>query len=150
MTLPDGPRRLEADLAMLAARFLFARQHELLRALATRGFDDLHARHGAVLAHLTPVGVRATELARLSGEHKQVIGALIDELDSLGYVRRTPDPTDRRAKLVRPTERGLRQMRAADQIVRLMHRGHAARLGDQVFDQFVRTFVDLTATRGSN
>ena len=31
---------------------------------------------------------------------------LVDELERLGYVRRGPDPTDRRAKLIGLTERG--------------------------------------------
>jgi DNA-binding MarR family transcriptional regulator len=142
MTLPD---RVDPDLGMLAARLLFAVQHELFRTLAEQGFDDLSPRHGAVLAYLTSTGVRATELARQSGQHKQVIGTLVDELESLGYVHRTPDPTDRRAKLVCPTVRGLQQMRASNKIIRLMNERHAARLDHQAFDQFVNTFADVVA-----
>jgi DNA-binding MarR family transcriptional regulator len=152
MTLPDEPDRgyrIDPDLGVLAARLLFAVQHELYSALATQGFDDLHPRHGAVLAYLTPGGVRATELARLSGQYKQVIGTLVDELELLGYVHRKPDPTDRRAKLVCHTERGLRQAHAADKIMWLMHQRHAARLDPKAFDQFVSTFADVvTHQRG--
>ena len=32
--------------------------------------------------------MRATELARLSGRHKQIVGRLVDELEELGYVER--------------------------------------------------------------
>ena len=85
------------DLGMLAGRLLFAVQNEMFTALAAKGFDDLHPRHGAVLAYLDPGGIRATELSRLSGQHKQVIGTLVDELERLGYVVRHPDPADRRA-----------------------------------------------------
>lgn len=155
MTLPDEPDQIEwddrvdPDLGMLAARLLFAFQHELYRALAEQGFDDLHPRHGAVLAYLTPSGVRATELARQSGQYKQVVGTLVDELESLGYVHRKPDPTDRRAKLVCRTERGLRQARAANKIIWLMHQRHAARLAPEAFDQFIGTFADVvTHQRG--
>src|SRR4051812_4924683 len=73
------------DLGMLAGRLLFAVQGELFAALAAKGFDDILPRHGAVLAYLEPEGVRAPELSRLSGQHKQVIGTLIDELERLGY-----------------------------------------------------------------
>jgi DNA-binding MarR family transcriptional regulator len=148
MTLPaepDRPHRIVPDLGVLAARLLFAVQHELYSALAEQGFDDLYPRHGAVLAYLTPRGVRATELARLSGQYKQVIGTLVDELESLGYVHRKPDPTDRRAKLVCPTERGLQQARAADEIIWLMHQRHADRLDTAAFDQFLSTFNDVVA-----
>jgi DNA-binding MarR family transcriptional regulator len=31
---------------------------------------------------------------------------IVDELEALGYVKRTPDPTDRRAKLIRLTADG--------------------------------------------
>ncbi len=67
-------------------------------------------------AFLDREGTRATDLARLSGRHKQVITTLVDELTELGYVERRPDPDDRRAKLVVPTERGLDAMRRSDAI----------------------------------
>jgi DNA-binding MarR family transcriptional regulator len=37
----------------------------------------------------------------------------VDQLERLGYVERLPDPSDRRAKLIRPTNRGLAYMTAA-------------------------------------
>src|SRR5215472_15831262 len=98
--------RTNPDLGVLAGRLLFAIQQELFTTLAAQGFGDLHPRHGAVLAYIDVDGVRATELSRLSGQHKQVIGTMIDELEALGYVHRVPDPADRRAKLVCPTDRG--------------------------------------------
>src|SRR5689334_941103 len=107
--------RTNPDLGVLAGRLLFAIQQELFTALAAKGFDDLHPRHGTVMAYLDPGGVRATDLARLSGQHKQVVGTVVDELENLGYVERRPDPCDRRAKLICPTPKGLQQMRAADQ-----------------------------------
>src|SRR3954452_20657524 len=104
------------DLGVLATRLLFSLQDELFERLAEAGYDDLHSRPGAVLAYLDEDGIRATELARLSGRHKQVVGRLVDELEELGYVDRRPDAADRRAKLVVPTERGLEQMRRGDEI----------------------------------
>jgi len=134
----------DPDLGVLSGRLLFAVQQELFTLLATQGFDDLKYRHGTVLAYLDPGGVRATELSRLSGQHKQIIGTLVDELESLGYVERRPDPSDRRAKLVSPTERGLAQMRAADAIMADIQRRHARRLGQQNYKQFKSMFLDIT------
>jgi DNA-binding MarR family transcriptional regulator len=48
---------------------------------------------------------RGKDLARLSGQSKQVVGVIIDDLEKLGYVKRKPDRADRRAKLVVPTAR---------------------------------------------
>ena len=75
--------------------------------------------------------MRATELSRLSGQHKQVIGTVVDELEVLGYVVRHPDPADRRAKLICPTERGLDEMRVSDEIMAAIQARHARRLGKQ-------------------
>ena len=113
------------DLGVLASQLLFSVQEELFARLAEQGYDDLHPRHGAVLAYLDEDGVRATELARLSGRHKQVVGRMVDELEELGYVERRPDPEDRRAKLIVPTERGLEQMRRGDEIVAEIEARHA-------------------------
>lgn len=133
----------EPDLGVLAGRLLFAVQDELFSKLAAAGFDDLHPRHGTVLAYLETDGVRATELSQLSGRHKQVIGKLLDELEELGYVRREPDPADRRAKLVFPTERGLAEMTTAGRIMSAMQERHARRLGRDAFAQFKSALVDI-------
>jgi DNA-binding MarR family transcriptional regulator len=115
-------------------------QGELFERLHEHGFDDIVPRHGAVLAYLRTEGVRATDVARLSGQLKQVVGVIIDDLEVLGYVKRQPDPADRRAKLVVPTQRGLEQMEAADAIMAaIMHR-HARHLGAAEFGQFVANF----------
>ncbi|GAA1519482.1 MarR family winged helix-turn-helix transcriptional regulator [Kribbella lupini] len=137
-------RATDPDLGVLSGRLLFAVQRELFATLATQGFDDLKYRHGAVLAYLTADGVRATELSRLSGQHKQIIGTLVDELEALGYLERRPDPSDRRAKLVCPTERGLAQMRAADAIVDGIEARHAERLGAKNYRLFKQMFRELT------
>jgi DNA-binding MarR family transcriptional regulator len=141
----------DPDLGVLSGRLLFAVQRELFTTLAAQGFDDLKHRHGAVLAYLDADGVRATELSRLSGQPKQIIGTLIDELEALGYVERRPDPSDRRAKLVCPTERGLAQMRAADAVMADIQHRHAERLGQDNYRQFKRTLIDITEhQRGSS
>jgi DNA-binding MarR family transcriptional regulator len=134
----------DPDIGVLAGRLLFAVQDELFTKLAAEGFDDLHPRHGAVLAYIDKDGVRATELAHLSGQHKQVIGKLIDELEELGYVQRRPDPADRRAKLVCPTEHGLAEMRAAVKIMSAIQERHARRLGRERFASFKTALIDIT------
>lgn len=63
-------------------------------------------KHSAVFAQLGPEGARLTRLAAGAGMTPQAMGELVDELEQLGYVRREPDPADRRAKLVRLTPLG--------------------------------------------
>ena len=124
------------DLGVLASQLTFSLQEELFARLAAAGYADLHPRHWAVLAYLDEDGVRATELARLSGRHKQIVGRLVDELEELGYVERRPDPADRRAKLVVPTRRGLDQLRLGDEIVADIEARHAAAIGGRSYAAF--------------
>ena len=124
------------DLGVLASQLTFSLQQELFARLASEGYEDLHPRHWAVLAYLDEDGVRATELARLSGRHKQVVGRLVDELENLGYVERRPDPADRRAKLIVPTERGLEQLIIGDEIVAEIEARHSGEIGARDYAQF--------------
>jgi DNA-binding MarR family transcriptional regulator len=135
--------RQDPGLGMLAAQLLFAVQDELYRRLAAAGYRDLRPRHGVVLAYLDDRGSRATELAALSGRHKQLVGRTIDELEALGYVERSPDPADRRAKLVVPTPRGRTVMRLSDEIMTDIGARGAEAVGADAYGQFRRTLQQL-------
>ena len=135
--------RQDPGLGMLAAQLLFAVQDQLYRHLAAAGHHDLRPRHGVVLAYLDERGSRATELAALSGRHKQLVGRIVDELEALGYVTRSPDPSDRRAKLVVPTEQGRAVMRLSDQIMGDIGRRGAQAVGADAYRQFRHTLQQL-------
>ncbi|WP_250284539.1 MULTISPECIES: MarR family winged helix-turn-helix transcriptional regulator [unclassified Frankia] len=49
------------------------------------------------------------EVARRLGIDRSVMVRLIDDLEHGGLVKRCPDPADRRARLIRPTDAGLRR-----------------------------------------
>jgi DNA-binding MarR family transcriptional regulator len=132
------------DLAVLASRLDHSIQAELFERLAAGGHSGLHPRHWAVLAYLDEDGMRSTELGRLSGRHKQVVGRIVDELEDLGYVERRADPADRRAKLVVPTRRGLELLILADATVAEIERRHAEAAGGRTYAEFrnvLRTLV---------
>jgi DNA-binding MarR family transcriptional regulator len=121
------------DLGVLASRLSDATQSELFARLEAEGHGDLSPRHGVVLPYLDEDGIRATELARLSGRHKQVVGRLVDELEELGYVERRADPADRRAKLVVPTAAGLEALRVADRAIAEAEARHAEHIGRRAY-----------------
>jgi DNA-binding MarR family transcriptional regulator len=129
----------EPALGILAARLLFAVQDQLYARLAEAGYGDLTRLHGAVIAHLDEDGTRATELARRSGRHKQVIGRIVDELEELGYVVRRPEPADRRAKLVVPTARGRKVMRFSDEVIAEIEQRASVAVGSATFSEFMRS-----------
>ncbi|WBB59656.1 MarR family transcriptional regulator [Streptomyces sp. WMMC500] len=140
-------KEIEPDLGILAGRVLLSVQREVVETLAAQGHERIRPKHGAVLAYLDAEGSRATELAQRSGQHKQVIGTLVDELIDLGYVRREPDPDDRRAKLIVPTELGLDQMNRSDELLALIERRLAAVVGEQAYADFKHTFQEIATLR---
>jgi DNA-binding MarR family transcriptional regulator len=144
---PRSTRR-EPGLGILAARLLFAVHDELYAQLRDAGHGDLTHLHGAVIAHLDEDGTRATELARRSGRHKQVIGRIVDELEALGYVERRPEQADRRAKLVAPTRRGIELMRLSDEIMRGIERKVAASVGKDAYAEFTTTLRGVVSSLG--
>ncbi|WP_433053454.1 MarR family winged helix-turn-helix transcriptional regulator [Dactylosporangium sp. CS-033363] len=141
---------MTTDLGVLSAQLLFALQKELYRRLAEQGHPRLRPRHGAVLAYLDPAGTRATELAAQSGQHKQVIGTLVDELEQLGYVERRPDPQDRRAKLVVPTAAGRDLLDRSRAILAGIEAQHAADVGEEAYAAFKAVLVRVTARQRVN
>jgi DNA-binding MarR family transcriptional regulator len=144
-------RKLTApDLGVLAAGLLVGIEREVFRRTGEAGFDDLRPRHGAVLAYLDEDGLRLADLARTSGRNKQTIAASVDELESLGYIRRVEDPADRRAKLIVPTDRGRQRMRLGDEIIAEIERRHEATLGPAAYARFVQALRLITANQAAD
>lgn len=79
---------------------------EFLDELQETEFSDIRLVHGCVFRYMKDRGLRLTEIAERGNMTKQSAGEVVDDLVGLGYVERLPDPDDRRAKIVRLTERG--------------------------------------------
>ena len=62
--------------------------------------------HGNVFQYLDDAGTRVSLLAQRAEVSKQAMAQLVAHLELHGYVERVPDPSDRRARLVRATARG--------------------------------------------
>lgn len=86
-------------------------QRDLMEATIARGHGGLKMSHAQVLPHIGVEGVRIHELAKLHDVSRQAISATARDLEQLGYVRREPDPSDRRGVLLRLTPRGARLIR---------------------------------------
>jgi DNA-binding MarR family transcriptional regulator len=95
----------------------------------------VRATHDCVFRYLDPQGTRLRELATKSQMTPQSIGEHVDELELLGYVERVPDPSDRRAKLIRPTERGLAFMAAGLDALAEIEREWSSAIGTETLVQ---------------
>lgn len=88
----------------------FAELHmQLMRTL-----DRRMAEHGASLARTKLLlclqkrgALRATDIAEYFNQSPRTVTEAIDGLERDGLVERKPDPSDRRAKLIQITEKGV-------------------------------------------
>jgi DNA-binding MarR family transcriptional regulator len=85
--------------------------------LAERGHGVIRAAHGAVFQYLDDTGTTVSLLAERAQMTKQAMAELVQHLETHGYLIRVPDPNDRRAKLVLPTERGREVLTLAQELV---------------------------------
>lgn len=97
----------DANLPRLLASAQRTLTAELVAELDERGWPDLRSSHAAALLQVDRrTGTRLSDVARRAGVTKQAVMVVVDELEVRGLVRRTPDPEDGRAKMVRLTARG--------------------------------------------
>jgi DNA-binding MarR family transcriptional regulator len=83
-------------------------EDRIFRAIQDAGFDDWTLPQCRVFQRIAPGGSRLTDLADQAQMSKQSAGVFVDQLERLGYVRRVPDPTDGRARLIVIEPRGQR------------------------------------------
>jgi len=99
---PLGPRNLGT---LLREPWLELNARVIAR-VAEQGYDDARPALAAIFQHVSDDGSRVTDIAERAQLTKPTVVYLVNELERLGYVERLPDPSDGRAKLVRPTARG--------------------------------------------
>jgi DNA-binding MarR family transcriptional regulator len=99
--------------------------------LAERGHAAVRPAHGAVFQYLDDTGTTVSTLAARARMTKQAMAELVAHLETHGYVTRVPDPTDRRAKLVLLTDRGLEVFAIAQALAPEIEDGIAGLLGPE-------------------
>jgi DNA-binding MarR family transcriptional regulator len=77
-----------------------------LYALSDARYPGLRARHYRLLSFVPDDGIRLTRVAEASGLTKQALAQALAPLQAGGYLEVVPDPADRRARIVRRTDRG--------------------------------------------
>ncbi len=93
-------------------------------------------------------GIRLTALAEPALLTKQSMGYLVDDLEAHGYVERVPDPTDRRAKVVRLTARGREVEETVRAVIHQLEAEWAARLGEDDYAHLLRLLRTLITVLG--
>jgi DNA-binding MarR family transcriptional regulator len=144
--LPDTPaRRLPENLGVLLREPFLAASEELHRHFAENGHPEIRPPHGNVFPFLDDDGTRVSVLAERAQVTKQSMAELVAHLERHGYVERIPDPSDRRAKLVRATARGNELYVLARDFVAATEAEWAKKLGKAKLAQLRELLEELNA-----
>ena len=142
MESTSAPERLRIG-QLLGSLLRIFRADLAARGDAAHGVDGIRPAHLQVFGTITADGSRLTDLAGSAGMSLSAMAELVDDLESLGYVERLPDPADGRAKLVCLTGSGWRAIRTGRAIIEQIELDWGARLGPEQFESLCRTMQDL-------
>jgi DNA-binding MarR family transcriptional regulator len=107
----SGPPPLNTVSILGAAYSLLG--FDIVEGVVGSGYP-IKPNHSALFAQIRPEGSRLTDLAAGANITPQSMGQIVDELEAMGYVERTPDPTDRRAKLIKLTREGMKVVQSGE------------------------------------
>jgi DNA-binding MarR family transcriptional regulator len=93
-------------IGQLLVRLLREFRDDLAEPRADAGYGDIREPHLQIFGNIRLGGIRLTELADRAQLSLAATSELVNDLSSMGYVTRRPDPADGRAKLIDLTERG--------------------------------------------
>lgn len=105
----------------------------------------LRGSHLRLLALTPPEGMRPTELAARVGMTKQSLGEFVATMQAAGFLHVDPDPSDRRARIVRPTAKGERLQKRIQEILSEVEEEWAQEVGVRNWTVFRRVLVRLAA-----
>jgi len=78
----------------------------VLSRLHAAGYPDLRPAHQSVFANLGAGAIRVSDLAERAQVTQQAMGKTLKELERRGYIVRSIDPQDKRAKAIELTAKG--------------------------------------------
>jgi DNA-binding MarR family transcriptional regulator len=148
-TSSKGPKEAALPTDRLAVGQILVRllqqfRTELFASAAADGrFVDIRFPHMHVWGNVGVDGIRLTELARRAQLSLAACSEFVDELQQLGYLERRPDPSDGRAKLIFPTNKGRAVLDAAGQAVAQLEQRWRRQLARGEFDAACRSLNDL-------
>jgi DNA-binding MarR family transcriptional regulator len=124
-------KRLSATLPRILREFSRDFDRRVTRKLSERGHTSISLSHQVVFSNLGLGSTRVTELADRAQITQQAMGKTLRELENLGYLARTVDATDRRARAISMTDNGLKLMEDAVEVIAEIREEYAAKIGAQ-------------------
>ena len=140
----------EADLSLAALFAGWALAGEVQGRLAADGHQDLRFADGFVFQHLIGGPLPVGALAQRLGVSQQAASKTVADLARRGYVARTADPADARARLVALTGRGHDAIEGARRHRAALTEELADRLGPRRVETARRVLIDVVAEIGGD
>jgi DNA-binding MarR family transcriptional regulator len=131
-------------LATLVRRLHLTIRERLHAELVAAGHTGMTTAQIYVFQTPGPDGVRPTELAARTNSTKQAMNHQLNALEALGYLERVPSVTDRRATVIRLTERGHDVERIIQQRARELEREWAGAIGVARMAELRRLLADVS------
>ena len=120
--------------------------HVFARRMQETGFDLTPVQYAALDAIITDPGIDQASVAAQIAYDRATIGGVIDRLEQKGYVERTVCLRDRRAREVRPTDRGKQAFDEISPIVAALQQDILGELNDAERDAFHALAAKAIAT----
>jgi len=130
----DIAYRLSNNLPRLLLEFHRDFQRRILERLVARGYTDIRPAFGQVFSNLGMGSVRVTELAERAQVTQQAMGKMLKEIERLGYVTRGVDESDKRAREIRLTERGIQLATDTMEVVDEVYALYAEKIGEEALE----------------
>jgi DNA-binding MarR family transcriptional regulator len=111
--------------------------------LKENGYDDISPSHGWIFHHTEEEGSRITDLAAKARITKQSMSVLVAQLEEAGYVKKTPDPHDKRAWVLVLTAKGKKVKASGQQINYAFEERWKEKLGEKDYAQLRQLLMKL-------
>lgn len=143
MSSPTPPAREQMLIGALLRAPAQAIHRRIIDELNAAGFDDLRLPHMQVFQYPGPDGAHPSALAERANVSRQAMNQLLGSLEGAGYVVRTDDPEDGRARLVHLTELGRSAYAKILEILRSIEREWSDVLGADRFVELKELLLDV-------
>lgn len=123
-----------------------AYERAMFQRVSTMGYEDITLPDSDVLVFVGPQGAQLVEIARQRRVSKQAVHEQVHSLVKRGYLTLETDPNDRRARIVRHSEKGRALVEALKTVKSGLHNEVAAAFGDKRLAAF-REMLELVRDR---
>ena len=138
----------EPNIGMLLSLAFRAFVVQLHERLAAAGYPDIRPSHTHVFQWIGGEGSRVADMAERAQLTKQAMAQLVEDLEARGYVERLPDPSDRRAKIVRLTDAGWAVVRVGNPAIQEIESSWTQVMGEQATSVLRGALQQLVTAHG--